>query len=76
MLDRNVRKFGFALLASTALTASPALAQDPARVAAMGQAARAVIERDFGRADAFARWDRLFSGLTHRSALESGDDRQ
>lgn len=53
-----------------------ALAQDPARVAAMGQAARAVIERDFGRADAFARWDRLFSGLTHRSALESGDDRQ
>ncbi len=31
MLDRNVRKFGFALLASTALTASPALAQDPAQ---------------------------------------------
>ena len=31
MFDRNVRKFGFALLASTALTASPALAQDPAQ---------------------------------------------
>ncbi|MDB5676833.1 MAG: bme8 [Sphingomonas bacterium] len=41
------------------------LAGDPARVAAMGNAARAVIEREFGRADAFARWDKLFSGLAH-----------
>ena len=39
------------------------LAGDPARVAAMGGAARAVIEREFGRVDAFERWDRLFSGL-------------
>ena len=37
MLDRNVRKFGFALLASTALTASPALAQDPATQDTTGQ---------------------------------------
>jgi len=41
------------------------LAGDPPRVAAMGKAARAVIEREFGRADAFARWDKLFSGLAH-----------
>jgi colanic acid biosynthesis glycosyl transferase WcaI len=39
------------------------LARDPVRVAAMGDAARAVIEREFGRTDAFARWDQLFSGL-------------
>lgn len=39
------------------------LAGDPARVAAMGGAARAVIEREFGRVDAFERWDQLFSGL-------------
>jgi colanic acid biosynthesis glycosyl transferase WcaI len=39
------------------------LAGDPARVAAMGRAARAVIEREFARADVFTRWDRLFSGL-------------
>jgi len=42
-----------------------AMARDPAQVAAMGAAARAVIEREFGRADAFVRWDRLFSGLRH-----------
>lgn len=46
-------------------TAIEELAGDPLRVAAMGKAARAVIEREFGRADAFARWDRLFSGLAH-----------
>jgi len=39
------------------------LAGDPARVAGMGSAARAVIEREFGRVDAFERWDQLFSGL-------------
>jgi len=46
-------------------TAIEAMARDPAQVAAMGAAARAVIEREFGRADAFVRWDRLFSGLRH-----------
>lgn len=40
-----------------------ALARDPARVAAMGRAARAVLEREFGRGDAFTRWDRLFVSL-------------
>lgn len=36
------------------------LAADPARVAAMGKAARAVLDRDYRRADAIARWDALF----------------
>jgi colanic acid biosynthesis glycosyl transferase WcaI len=40
-----------------------ALAGDPARVAAMGAAARTMLERDYGRADAFERWDRLFAGI-------------
>ena len=40
-----------------------ALAADPARVAAMGMAARAMLERDYGRADAFVQWDRLFADL-------------
>ena len=40
-----------------------ALADDPARVATMGAAARAMIERDYGRADAFERWDRLLQGV-------------
>jgi glycosyltransferase involved in cell wall biosynthesis len=40
-----------------------ALASDSARVVAMGCAARAALERDFGRVDAFERWDRLFADL-------------
>ncbi len=40
-----------------------ALASDPSRVAAMGRAARAALERDFGRVDAFERWNRLFANL-------------
>ena len=36
------------------------LSADPVRVAAMGAAARRTLERDFGRADAFERWDRVF----------------
>ncbi|MDB5583850.1 MAG: hypothetical protein JWR80_9026 [Bradyrhizobium sp.] len=44
-------------------TAIEELARDPARVTAMGDAARAVLEREFGRTDAFARWDRLFGAL-------------
>ncbi|CAN5555304.1 glycosyltransferase family 4 protein [soil metagenome] len=39
------------------------MASDATRVAAMGRAARAVLERDFGRLDAFERWDRLFGTL-------------
>lgn len=37
-----------------------ALAGDPERIAAMGSAARAMVERDYGRVGAFQRWDRLF----------------
>jgi glycosyltransferase involved in cell wall biosynthesis len=40
-----------------------ALAGDPHRVAAMGAAARTMVERDYRRADAFERWDRLFEGI-------------
>jgi len=39
------------------------LAGDPARVAAMGIAARAMIDRDYGRRAAFDRWDRLFTEI-------------
>ncbi|MFA5963275.1 MAG: glycosyltransferase family 4 protein [Sphingomonas sp.] len=42
-----------------------ALASDSARVAAMGRAARVALERDFGRVDAFERWDCLFQDMVH-----------
>lgn len=40
-----------------------ALADDPARIAAMGGKARAMLERDYGRAAAFDKWDALFGRL-------------
>jgi glycosyltransferase involved in cell wall biosynthesis len=40
------------------------LAADPARVAAMGQAARTMVERDYGRGAAFDRWERLLSEVS------------
>ena len=40
-----------------------ALAGDPERVATMGVAARTMLERDYGREDAFELWDRLFQGI-------------
>ncbi len=52
------------------------LAADPTRVAAMGKAARAVLVRDFGRADSFARWDQLFRDLASGSVLESRGNTQ
>jgi len=41
-----------------------ALSRNPARVAAMGRAARTLVERNYGRTAAFERWDRLFSEIT------------
>lgn len=40
-----------------------ALAGDPEKVAAMGRAARTMVERDYGRVGAFERWDRLFEDV-------------
>lgn len=49
---------------SAALAAAiVALAADPARVEAMGRAARAVLERDYQRADTFERWDALLRAI-------------